>query len=1320
MSPRVRRAALVLLAPVTTLLLALAVLVVPAGSATAEPLPPVTNALPPTIGGTAKSGEELRADPGVWQPSVGTTFTYQWLRNGAAIAGATTPAYTPTVGPLDFNGQQISVQVTASHDDHAAGTAVSAAVTVKRSGGASSPTSTMAPAITTTGGGAPVVGVPLSVDHGTWSATGTFARQWLVADIPVPEATGTSYTPLAGDVGKQISVRVYNTVGDLTGIATSAPTDATVGPPSRVAQPTAERGDGRVTVSWAAPADNGSPVTSYTVVASPGGKACAATDALSCTVTGLENGQAYTFTVVASSALGNSPVSPASAAVTPAGLPGAPGTPVAQRGNESATITWPAADGNGAEITDYTVTASPGGREVGVDGATTTATVTGLANGTSYTFTVVATSDVGDSAASAVSNSVVPVGVPHRVIRPTASAGDGSATVTWTAEGNESQDVTKYTVTTTPGGTIVTVAGDKRTATVTGLANGTSYTFTVAATNASGDGPASEASAAVTPAGAPLAVAKPIVARGNESATVAWTAADGNGSPVTGYTVTAAPGGRTATVDGSTTHATVTGLTNGTSYTFTVRATNVIGDGPASVPSAAVVPAAVPAQVAQPGAERRDGAARVTWTAADGNGYAVTTYTVKAAPGGRTVIVDGTSTAATVDGLTNGTAYTFTVVAANTLGAGTVSEPSEEVVPAGRPGTVARPTAVRGNASATVTWAATGGNGSPVTGYTVTAAPGGKTATVGGDVTTATVGGLDNGTAYTFTVTATNDVGDGTPSQPSTAVTPAAVPGQVAAPTATRGDGSAVVAWAPAPANGAAITGYTVTAAPGGHEVVVAGTTALVNGLDNGTAYTFTVTASNALGDGPASVPSSAVTPAGVPGTVAKPTAARGDASAVVTWGAASGNGAAVERYTVLSSPAGAACATTTDLTCTVTGLENGTAYTFTVIATNAVGNSGASAASDPVTPAGRPAPVAKPTAVAADGSATVTWTPGASNGASVTGYTVTAAPGGKTATVGGGTTTATLSGLTNGTAYTFTVAATNPVGTGTPSAASDAVTPAGRPARVARPTAVAADGSVAVTWTAAAANGSPITGYTVAASPGGTSVTVDGGSTVATLSGLANGTAYTVTVTATNAVGAGEASLPSAAVTPEPVSAQAPGAPATVTAKRGDRSATVSWTRADGNGSPITGYVVTTHPGGQRTTVGAEVHEIVVPGLVNGTAYTFTVAATTAAGASIASAPSNSVVPARRPGRVAKPTATVKGERPRLVVKWREPASQGAPLTQYTVHVNGRSWVVAATKRRLVLRNLAPGTYRVSVVAANELGDAKASRKATVRVRRR
>ena len=174
-------------------------------------------------------------------------------------------------------------------------------------------------------------------------------------------------------------------------------------------------------------------------------------------------------------------------------------------------------------------------------------------------------------------------------------------------------------------------------------------------------------------------------------------------------------------------------------------------------------------------------------------------------------------------------------------------------------------TATAGNTQAALSWTAPASNGgSQVTGYTVTAAPGGRTATTTG-ATTATVTGLTNGTAYTFTVTATNAVGTSPASLASAAVTPAAVPGSPTAVTATAGDAQAVVSWsAPASNGGSQVTGYTVTAAPGGRTATTTGATtatATVTGLTNGTAYTFTVTATNAVGTSPASAPSGAVIP---------------------------------------------------------------------------------------------------------------------------------------------------------------------------------------------------------------------------------------------------------------------------------------------------------------------------------------------------------------------------------------------------------------------------------------------------------------------------
>jgi hypothetical protein len=130
------------------------------------------------------------------------------------------------------------------------------------------------------------------------------------------------------------------------------------------------------------------------------------------------------------------------------------------------------------------------------------------------------------------------------------------------------------------------------------------------------------------------------------------------------------------------------------------------------------------------------------------------------------------------------------------------------------------------------------------------------------------VAGLTNGTPYTFTVTATNAVGTGPASAPSNSVTPSGptVPSAPTAVSATAGNGQALVSWAaPSSNGGSALTGYTITSSPG-NIAATAGpgaTSTTVIGLTNGTSYTFTVTAANAVGTGPASAPSNSVTPTG-------------------------------------------------------------------------------------------------------------------------------------------------------------------------------------------------------------------------------------------------------------------------------------------------------------------------------------------------------------------------------------------------------------------------------------------------------------------------
>ena len=278
--------------------------------------------------------------------------------------------------------------------------------------------------------------------------------------------------------------------------------------------------------------------------------------------------------------------------------PCAPTAPKAVRGSDSATVSWdPPIDDRGSPVTSYKVTSYPDGITQTVDATQTTAAMTGLTNGTSYRFRVTATNAIGTSTRSAATNPVVLGAKPGAPTNASASKGDQSATVTWTTPTSDGgAPITSFKVTSYPDGITQTVDATQTTATVTGLTNGTTYRFRVTATNGVGTGPSSTPTKPVTPGAKPGAPTNARAAKGDQSATVTWTAptSDG-GAPITSYKVTSYPDGITQTVDATQTTATVTGLTNGTSYRFRVTATNRLGTSTSSEATNAVIPSATAA-----------------------------------------------------------------------------------------------------------------------------------------------------------------------------------------------------------------------------------------------------------------------------------------------------------------------------------------------------------------------------------------------------------------------------------------------------------------------------------------------------------------------------------------------------------------------------------------------------------------------------------------------------------------------------------------------------------------------------------------------------
>jgi hypothetical protein len=252
-----------------------------------------------------------------------------------------------------------------------------------------------------------------------------------------------------------------------------------------------------------------------------------------------------------------------------------------------------------------------------------------------------------------------------------------------------------------------------------------------------------------------------------------------------------------------------------------------------------------------------------------------------------------------------------------------------------------------------------------------------------------------------------------------------------------------------------------------------------------------------------------------------------------------------------------------------------------------------------------------------------------------------------------------------------------------------------------------AGNGSIIVAFTPPSNTGGlPITSYSVTASPG--NFTATGTASPITITGLTNGTAYTVTAKATTSFGTSVPSAPSASVTPKGPPNPPTNLVASASGTLGDR-ASVSFTAPSSNGgSPITSYTVTSSPGNFTATGAAS--PIIVTGLTAGTSYTFKATATNIVGTSAQSAASASFKPIGKPGA---PTITgVVGSTGSIIVSFNPPSfTGGTAITSYTATSNPGNAIVSGPSSPLTITGLTVGsTYTVTVTATNIVGTGPAS----------
>ncbi|WP_458116803.1 Ig-like domain-containing protein [Arthrobacter sp. D2-10] len=269
-------------------------------------------------------------------------------------------------------------------------------------------------------------------------------------------------TPAASFVGNMtVQYTVQDKTGELSRVDTAQILLTVKGKPGAPSTPVVESTRNKsVVLSWDPPADNGSPITGYTVSSNNGfTQECPAT---TCTLTELTNNVEYVFTVTAANDIGISDPSPESAVARPDTQPAQPAPPTLVFGDGSLTVNWtpPANEGSPIEGYDLQISPAPPNGAVQRSAAGGPLTWEGLENGTAYKVRVQARNAAPEpSEWSDYSAAETPAGLPGTPAAPTTTraqsvGSESQLVVDWADVSPNGAAVSKYQVQEFRGGTL--------------------------------------------------------------------------------------------------------------------------------------------------------------------------------------------------------------------------------------------------------------------------------------------------------------------------------------------------------------------------------------------------------------------------------------------------------------------------------------------------------------------------------------------------------------------------------------------------------------------------------------------------------------------------------------------------------------------------------------------------------------------------------------------------------------------------------------------------------------------------------------------------
>lgn len=1105
--------------------------------------------------------------------------------------------------------------------------------------------------------------------------------------------------------------------------------------------------------AWTAPASGTatvstvSPITAYdTVLAAYTGKYLTSLTSLACNddFPGAGTQSQITFACTAGSSyflqLGgfNSASGVAALSINGCGIPAAPNAPTLTPGNHTLNASWTAGSGApGSPPTNYRLYLGtvPGGEtflaETG--GTNTSFTINALTNDTKYYIDITAVNAAGESAHSGETGGS-PAGIPDPPASFVGVVGNHTATFSWNAPYDGTSPVSSYHL---------EICGDPGTGYVcspvdttllsyvaTGLNNGTSYSVNVTAKNAIGPSNAANI-ASIVPAGLPDPPAGLTLTRLDDALQLDWTLGQTGGPPLLSQSVFmgSASGAETflGTVSGSATRFTAGSLTAGQLYYFRVNATNAVGMGNASNEASARAAHKASAPTLTQ-ASLGDRQIALAWNApVDAGGEPLSAYRIYrgTTSGGETLLDSiGTNTTYVAGGLTNGQTYFFKVSAVTSFAEGFLSNELSQH-PAAPPSAPVSLEATRGDRQVSLSWTPpASNNGDPVSGYVLyrgtTSGAEAQFDSIGTNMTYVATG-LTNGVTYYFQVAAQNLAGLG-PRAAEVSAIPATLPLAPTGLTATPGNHTVRLDWTPSANGGSALTGYHIWmgSASGSATLLAAtgsgaNTSFTVNGLPNGAARFFNVTALNAVGEGASSAEVSATArtipepPAGLSITRLVGGALRLD------WALGADGGSALTAHKVyLGTATGQESLLATigpaNTSFTANGLTLGTVYYFKVNATNVVGESNSTVEASARAATSPDAPLAL-VATMDDRQLRLTWNaPPATGGEPLTQYRIfrSTVSGAETLLDSIGTNTSYVAaGLVNGQTYYFMVSAVTSFGEGARSLEASQH-PAAPPSAPTSLLATRGNGQVTLTWALPATNnGDPVSGYSIysgAASGGESLLDSIGANTSYVVTGLTNGQTYFFQVAASNAAGLG-----ARAAEVRAVPATTPSSPQGLVVTRGDHQLSLSWNPPSSTGGdPLTGYVILVGASSGtetlRDTIGTNT-SYVIAGLANGVRQFVQVAALNSVGQGVSSSESSGV-PAGVPFPPVAPTAT-RADR-QVTLAWNASTdNNGDSITGYAVYVDNVRRDSIGLNRSYVVAGLTNGqTYAFSISALNGVGE--------------